>query len=33
MVRQFFEDKNGIQELDVVKFVAQALLPILTPKH
>ena len=31
MVRQFFEDKNGIQELDVVGFVAQASLPRLTP--
>ncbi|KAI9550852.1 hypothetical protein GHT06_004662 [Daphnia sinensis] len=31
MVRKFFEDKNGIQELDVVGFVAQASLPRLTP--
>ena len=31
MVRQFFEDKGGIQELDVIGFVAQASLPRLTP--
>ena len=31
MVRQFFEDKDGIQELDVVGFVAPASLPRLTP--
>ena len=31
MVRKFFEDKNGIQELDVVGFVSQASLPRLTP--
>uniref|UniRef100_A0A0P5JII0 Uncharacterized protein n=1 Tax=Daphnia magna TaxID=35525 RepID=A0A0P5JII0_9CRUS len=31
MVRTFFEDKNGIQELDVIGFVAQASLPRLTP--
>ncbi len=31
MVRKFFEDKNGIQELDVIGFVAQASLPRLTP--
>ncbi|EFX70692.1 hypothetical protein DAPPUDRAFT_217123 [Daphnia pulex] len=31
MVRKFFEDKDGIQELDVIGFVAQASLPRLTP--
>ena len=30
MVRKFFKDENGIQELDVVGFVAQAVLPRLT---
>lgn len=30
-VQKFFEDKEGIQELDVVGFVAQASLPRLTP--
>ncbi|EFX64709.1 hypothetical protein DAPPUDRAFT_333912 [Daphnia pulex] len=31
MVRKFFEDKSGIQELDVIGFVVQASLPRLTP--
>ncbi|KAI9556599.1 hypothetical protein GHT06_016389 [Daphnia sinensis] len=31
MIRKFFEDKNGIQDLDVIGFVAQASLPRLTP--
>jgi predicted GTPase len=31
MVQKFFEDKDGIQELDVIGFVAQASLPRLTP--
>ena len=31
MVRTFFEDKNGIQELDVVGFVASASSARLTP--
>jgi hypothetical protein len=31
MVRKFFEERGGIQELDVVGFVAQASLPRLTP--
>lgn len=31
MVRQFFADKKGIQELDVVGFVAQASLARLSP--
>ncbi|KAI9556597.1 hypothetical protein GHT06_016387 [Daphnia sinensis] len=31
MIRKFFEDKNGIQNLDIVGFVAQASLPRLTP--
>ena len=30
MVRQFFKDKGGIQELHVIEFVAQAYLPRLT---
>ena len=31
MIRSFFEDKNGIQELDVVGFVASASTPRLSP--
>ncbi|EFX69482.1 hypothetical protein DAPPUDRAFT_113639 [Daphnia pulex] len=31
MVRKFFEDDRGIQELDVIGFVVQASLPRLTP--
>ena len=31
MISQFFKDKNGIQELDIIGFVAQASLPRLTP--
>jgi predicted GTPase len=31
MVRRYFEDKDEIQELDVIGFVAQASLPRLTP--
>ena len=31
MVRKFFEDKDGIQELDVIGFVAPASLTRLTP--
>ena len=31
MVRHFFEDRGGIQELDVVGFVVTASLPRLTP--
>jgi hypothetical protein len=31
MVRKFFEDKNGIQELDMVGFVVQAFFPRLSP--
>lgn len=30
MVRQFFKDTGGIQELHVIEFVAQAYLPRLT---
>ena len=30
-IRQFFEDKCGIQEVDAVGFVSQASLPRLTP--
>ena len=33
MIRTFFEDKNGIQELDTVGFVAPALLTSLTSTH
>ncbi|KZS05910.1 Uncharacterized protein APZ42_030888 [Daphnia magna] len=31
MIRKFFEDKSGIQNLDIIGFVAQASLPRLTP--
>jgi hypothetical protein len=31
MIRKFFEDKDGIQELDVIGFVTEASLPRLTP--
>ena len=31
MIRKFFEDKDGIQELDVIGFVTQASLVRLTP--
>ncbi|XP_057374125.1 uncharacterized protein LOC130695026 isoform X2 [Daphnia carinata] len=31
MIRKFFEDKNGIQNVDIIGFVAQASLPRLTP--
>ncbi|XP_057377823.1 uncharacterized protein LOC130699592 [Daphnia carinata] len=31
MIRKFFEDKDGIQNVDIIGFVAQASLPRLTP--